>query len=125
MFVTKNRNRFFAMACAIAFVGLTTLYVDGQASSHIVEPLSQCTGAQYDAGTLWIVNSCGVPVTVDLTSDSGNAWGQTDVSPNSRAMMTTMGIGFNPRRDGEVHLFACPQGSEPAMPGGSFWLAQL
>jgi hypothetical protein len=91
-----------------------------------VRGLSQCTRTQYEnqGGTLWIVNNCNVPVTVQLTSDSGNTWGQVDVSPNNRAAASMMGMGYNPRKDGTVYLFTCPKGSQPVLPNGSFFLAR-
>jgi hypothetical protein len=91
-----------------------------------VQGLSRCTRTQYDnqGGTLWIVNNCDIPVTVQLTSDSGNTWGQVDVSPNNRTAAFTMGIGYSPQKDGTVYLFTCPKGSQPVLPNGSPFLAR-
>jgi hypothetical protein len=91
-----------------------------------IQGLSQCTRKQYESqgGILWIVNNCNVSVTVQLTSDSGNTWGQVDVSPNNRAAASTMGMGYSPRKDGTVYLFTCPKGSQPVLPDGSPFLAR-
>jgi hypothetical protein len=95
------------------------------ASSRFIKGVPQCATTQYQTqgvATLWIVNSCNIAVTVQLTSDSGNAWGQTDVGPSSRAAFAEAGIGYNPRTDGVLHLFTCPKGSDPVMPNGKpFW----
>ncbi len=90
-------------------------------SDHFVNGLPQCTRTQfeYQGATLWIVNNCNVNVTVGLTSDSGNTWGQVDVGPNSRTAATIFGIGYSPKKDGTVYLFTCPKGSQPVLPNGN------
>jgi hypothetical protein len=87
--------------------------------------LNQCTRTQYDpsVAALYIVNSCNVAVTVDFTSNSGNAWGEANIGPNSRGSVATFGMGYDPRRDGAVWLFTCPKGDTPVMPGGNPWMS--
>jgi len=95
------------------------------ASSRFIEGLPQCTTTQYETqgvATLWIVNRCNVAVTVELTSDSGNTWGQTDVGASSRTAFAEAGIGYNPYKDGTLHLYTCPKGSQPVQPNGNPWL---
>lgn len=95
-------------------------------SSHFVSGVPRCTRTeyQYQNATLWIVNSCNIPVTVELTSDSGNTWGQVDVAPGNRTAATMFGIGYSPRKDGTVYLFTCPKGFQPVLPDGSPFLAR-
>jgi hypothetical protein len=91
-------------------------------TSSRVQSLGHCVGTQYESGTLWLVNSCGVAVYVEVTSDSGSAWGAADVGPSSRAAFSVMGMGYDPKRDGRVWTFVCPQGSVAKMPDGNGWL---
>jgi hypothetical protein len=94
-------------------------------SSRLIKGVPQCTTTQYQTqgvATLWIVNRCNIAVTVKLTSDSGNAWGQMDVGPSSRAAFSEGGIGYSPR-DGTLHLFTCPKGSQPVLPNGNPWIS--
>lgn len=95
-------------------------------TSRFINGLPNCARTQYknQNATLWIVNSCKVPVTVELTSDSGNTWGQVDVSPDNRTAASIFGIGYSPRKDGTVYLFTCPKGSQPVLPNGSPFLAR-
>jgi hypothetical protein len=93
---------------------------------RFINGLPQCARTQYEnqGATLWIVNSCNIAVTVELTSDSGNTWGQVDVGPSNRTAATIFGIGYSPRNDGTVYLFTCPKGSQPVLPNGSPFLAR-
>ena len=91
-------------------------------SPRFVRGLPQCTRTQYQSqgASLWLLNSCNVPVNVEFTSDSGNTWGQvTVVNAGSRVELTAIGIGYDPRKDGTVYLFTCPSGSQPVMPNGN------
>jgi hypothetical protein len=116
--LTTNRNRLLAMACVLLFGGLT---IQPAAAQTYVRGLNQCTRTQYESNNaaLYVVNNCNVPVYVGMTSDSGNFWGGANIGPDSRAMVSTFGMGYSPRRDGTVWLFTCPQGDTPVMPGGS------
>ena len=115
---TTNQNRLLAMACALLFGGLT---IQNAAAQTYVRGLNQCTRTQYESNNaaLYVVNNCNVPVYVGMTSDSGNFWGGANIGPDSRAMVSTFGMGYSPRRDGTVWLFTCPQGDTPVMPGGN------
>src|SRR5258708_16708860 len=102
MLTSNTRNRLLTMACTVLFVGLTI-------ASAAAQEVSQCTRTSYEAGNLWIVNSCSVPVTVKFTSDSGNTYGHTDIGPDHRAMVSAPGVGYEPRRPGAVHPFTSPR----------------
>jgi hypothetical protein len=104
----------------------TTQPTPGAQRAQNVRGVPQCTRTQYESqgATLWIVNSCSIAVTVELTSDSGNTWGQVDVGPNNRTAATIFGIGYSPRKDGTVYLFTCPKGSQPVLPNGSPFLSR-
>ncbi len=115
MLTSNTRNRLLTMACTVLFVGLTI-------ASAGAQEVSQCTRTSYEAGNLWIVNSCSVPVTVKFTSDSGNTYGQTDIGADNRAMVSASGVGYEPRRDGDIYTFTCPRGSLPVLPDGSPWI---
>jgi hypothetical protein len=94
-------------------------------SSRFIRGIPQCTRTQYQSqgASLWLLNSCNVPVTVEFTSDSGHTWGQAAVvNAGSRVELTTFGIGYDPRKDGNVYLFTCPNGSQPVMPNGNAFL---
>jgi hypothetical protein len=118
---TTNRNRLLAIACALLFAAIT---IQHAAAQTYVRGLNQCTRTQYDASeaALYVVNSCNVPVYVSMTSDSGNFWGGANIGPGSRDLASTFGMGYDPRKDGTVWLFTCPQGYTPVMPGGSAWM---
>jgi hypothetical protein len=96
------------------------------ASSRFTSGVPQCTRTQYEnqGATLWIVNSCNIPVTVEMTSDSGNTWGQVDVGPNNRVAASIIGIGYSPQKDGTIYLFTCPKGAQPVLPNGNAFLAR-
>jgi len=98
----------------------------GQSSSlgRFTHGMGQCTHSEYQPGRLWIVNSCNTAVAVMFTSDSGNFWGETDVGAGDRTMVSTMGMGYDPRKDGKVYLFTCPKGSQPVAPDGNVWLSR-
>jgi hypothetical protein len=83
--------------------------------------VANCTHTLYDAksANLWIVNTCDIPLTVAMTSASGNISGQRDVAANTKAVATSMALGYKPRRDGRVYLFPCPKGYEPVLPNGN------
>jgi hypothetical protein len=93
-------------------------------TSHFIDGIPQCTRTQYESrdASLYVLNTCNTAVTVVMTSDSGNFWGQLDVSPNSHTAATNLGIGYSPRKDGGVYLFTCPRGSQPVLPNGSAWI---
>ncbi len=95
-------------------------------SARFTNGVPQCTRTEYENSnaTLWIVNSCDIAVTVELTSDSGNTWGQRDVGPNNRTAATVFGIGYSPQKDGRVYLFTCTKGSQPVLPNGSPFLSR-
>lgn len=89
-------------------------------TSHIVAGLPQCARAQNEGNTLYIVNSCAVPVSVSFTSDGGNIWGKSDdIGPYSRSAVEILGA-YDPHKDGNVHLFTCPKGASPQLLNGSF-----
>jgi hypothetical protein len=119
--LTTNRNRLLAMTCALLFGGMT---IQHAAAQTYVRGLNQCTRTQYESNNaaLYVVNNCNVAVYVGMTSDSGNFWGGTNIGPDSRAMVSTFGMGYNPRRDGTVWLFTCPQGDTPVMTNGGAWM---
>jgi hypothetical protein len=91
-----------------------------------VQAVQQCARTQYEnqGATLWVVNSCNIAITVEFTSDSGNTWGQVDVGPSHRTAVSTIAMGYSPQKDGTVYLFACPKGSQPVLPNGSYFLAR-
>jgi hypothetical protein len=89
----------------------------GGSSSRFISGVPQCTRTLYESGNLWIVNSCNIAVTVRFTNDNGPFWGLTDVGPNNRSMISGMGL-YDPRKNGNVYLFACRKGSSAVMPNG-------
>lgn len=96
-----------------------------RAQTRYVEGMPQCARTQYEyqGASLFIVNTCNVPISVVYTSDSGNTWGESvNVSPGSSTEVTAFGMGYNPQTDGRVWLYTCPNGTQPVMPDGNFFL---
>lgn len=89
--------------------------------NHLVAGLRQCTSTQWDANVaaLYVVNRCNVPVYVGFTSVSGQFWGGANMGPNSRSLVSTFGMGYDPKRDSTVWLYTCPQYDTPMIPNGT------
>jgi len=98
--------------------------VAGASGGTRVIGLPQCTRTEYENSdaSLYIVNNCDVPVTVQFTSDSGNFWGGGDIRAHGKNEQTAFGIGYKPSKDGKVYLFTCPQGTAVETPDGNAFL---
>lgn len=112
----KNLKIAFAVAALSLFASL--LAAQDMNPTHYTRPIPQCAHYEWDqtGATFYIVNSCNIKITVIFDSD-GQMWGETTIQPGVRQADEILGA-FNPRQQGVISLFACPNDAQPVMPNG-------
>ena len=88
-------------------------------NKYITPTTRSCVRTEYVNASLYLINGCNVAVYTTFTSDSGNTWGGAYLSQGQRSEATAMGMGYNPRTDGTIYTFTCPQPDTPVMPNGN------
>jgi hypothetical protein len=81
-----------------------------------VKPVPGCGAPQIQDGTLFIVNSCNITVSVTYTS-LDDVWGGTLIGPGQSARTAYSAEAVN--RVGGVHVYTCPGYGTPVQPDGS------
>jgi len=103
--------------CAVFSSLIAAVLLTGMAvAQHSVSPVPGCGRAQYEDGTLIIVNPCGMTVSVTYTS-FGDVSGGTVIGPGQTHRTAWSGEAV--ARAGGVSVYTCPGNGTPVEPDGT------